>query len=50
MGRAGPLTGRVHTQRKTIVEMNNKTGEVWLKNPEADASEQVRDAHAGALA
>lgn len=47
---AGPLTGRVHTQRKTIVEMNNKTGEVWLKNPEADANEQVRDAHAGALA
>jgi hypothetical protein len=43
-GRAGPLTGRVHTQRKTIVEMNNKTGEVWLKNPEADANEQVRDA------
>jgi len=41
LGAGGLPDGPYVPQRKTIVEMNNKTGEVWLKNPEADANEQV---------
>eukprot|EP00802_Teleaulax_amphioxeia_P005785 Tamp_05789.p1 GENE.Tamp_05789~~Tamp_05789.p1 ORF type:complete len:848 (-),score=228.85 Tamp_05789:334-2757(-) len=42
LGAGGLPDGPYVPQRKTIVEMNNKTGEVWLKNPEADANEQPK--------
>ena len=32
----------IQLQRKRIVEMNNGTGEIWLKNPEADPNEQPK--------
>ena len=41
--RCRPLSRKeVEDQRKTIVEMNNKTGEVWLKNPDSDPNEQPK--------
>jgi kinesin family protein 3/17 len=41
--RCRPLSRKeVEDQRQTIVEMNIKTGEVWLKNPEADPREQAK--------